>query len=65
MSVVGFQNVKKCVFLGGLFPGQFFMISEPKFQRLGLPNRGFRIEEIAKLDSSWKSFLMNFLIVFC
>ena len=43
----------------------FLSISELEFQRLGLPNRGFRIEGIAKIDFSWKSFLMTFGIGFC
>ena len=38
-----------------MFPGHFV-----KFRRLGLPTRGFRLESIAKVDFSWKSFLMNF-----
>ena len=36
-----------------------------KFQRLGLPNRGFHMESIANIDFPWESFLMNFGIVFC
>ena len=34
--------------------------SESEFQCLGLPNPGFRMEGIAKIDLSWKSSLMNF-----
>ena len=40
--------------------GVISSISESKFRRLGLPNRGFRIAGIAKIDFSWKSFSMNF-----
>ena len=54
----------KIRFFSGLFPGHFLSISESKFRRLGLPNRGFRMEGIAKIDFSWKSFLMNFGIDF-
>ena len=36
-------------------------IYESKFRRLGLPNRSFCKESLAKLDFSRKSFLMNFL----
>ena len=32
---------------------------------LGLPNRGSRMGGIAKINFSWKSFLMNSGIVFC
>ena len=35
-----------------------------KFRHLGLPNRGFRWEGIAKIDVSWKSFLVNLGIDF-
>ena len=37
----------------------FLAISDSIFRRLGLPNRGFRMEGIAKHDFSWKSFLKN------
>ena len=56
MSVCGVQNVLKCVLFLGLFPGHFLLISDSNFRRLGLPNRGFRTEGIAKIDVSWKSF---------
>ena len=35
------------------------MISECKFRRLRLPNRGFRMESIAKNAFSWTSYLIN------
>ena len=61
MSVFGDQNALKFVFCSGLFPGHFCLsISESKFQLLGPPNRGFRIEGIAKIGFSWKSFLVIF-----
>ena len=36
-----------------------------EIRRLGLPNRGVRIEGIAKFDLSWKLFLMNSGMDFC
>ena len=36
------------LFLSALFPGHFLWISNSNFRRLGLPNRRFRIEGIAK-----------------
>ena len=47
-------------FVRACFRVIFFMISDSKFGRLGLPDRGFRMQGIAKIDFSWKSFLMNF-----
>ena len=41
-----------------------FSISESKCQRLGLPNRGFRVESIGNL-CSWKSFLIDCWNRFC
>ena len=40
-------------------------ISESRFRRSGLPNRGFRIEGFAEIDFSWKPFVMSFGIDFC
>ena len=60
MSVFGIQNGFKIVFALGLFPGHIFSISDSKFGRLGLQNRGFRMDLIATLDFSWKSLSMNF-----
>ena len=37
----------------------------PRIFELGLPNRCFRMEDIAKVDFSWKSFLVNFGMHFC
>ena len=34
-------------------------IFESNFRRVGLQNRRFRMEGIAKIDLSWKSFLKN------
>ena len=31
---------------------------------MGLPSRGFRIESIAEIEFSWKSFLMKFGVDF-
>ena len=42
----------------------YLSISESKFQRLGFPNQGFRIEGIPQIGFSWKSRLMNFGIDF-
>ena len=42
----------------------FLSISNAKFQRLGLPNQGFRMEGIVKIVFSWKSFLLKFGIDF-
>ena len=42
----------------------FVSISDSSVRRLGLQNRCFRIEGIAKFDLSWKSFLKNFGIDF-
>ena len=35
-------------------------LSASNFRRLGLPNRGFRIEGIAKIDFPGESFSLNF-----
>ena len=37
----------------------FLSTSASKIRRLGFSNQGFRIEGIAKIDLSWKSFFMN------
>ena len=64
MSVFGVQNALKIVLCLGLFPGHLLLISELIFRRLGFPNRRFRKECIAKINFSWKSFLVNFGIEF-
>ena len=46
MSVVGHQNVEKNQ---ACFQVISLSISDSKFQRVGLPSRGFRIEKIAKI----------------
>ena len=43
VSFWGSKCVKIVLFLG-LFPGNFLLISDLNFRRLGLPNRCFRIE---------------------
>ncbi len=43
----------------------FLSISDSEFRYLGLPHRGFRMESIAKIDFSLKSFLMNVGMDFC
>ena len=48
----------------GLFPSHFLSISESTFRRLELPNRGFCMECIAKIDLSQKSFFITFTIDF-
>ena len=61
MLVFEVQNALKFVFFFvGLVSRSFLSISESKIQRLGLPNRGCRMEGIAKTNFSWKSFLMHF-----
>ena len=56
--------LKTCFFCLVWFQVFFLPISASRFRRLGLPNRGFRMEGIANIDFSWKSFLMNFGIDF-
>ena len=63
MTVFGVQNSKPFFLLFGLLPGNCLSISESKFQCLGLPNRGFRMESVAQIDFSRKLFLMEFGIV--
>ena len=66
MSVFGEQNFKNCFCFRACFQVICLSISDSKFRRLGLLNRGFRMESIAKDDISWKSCLMNFGIdVYC
>ena len=64
---ISFLNPKtlKFHFFTGLFPSHFLSISETKFQGLGLPNRGFRMERIAKIDFSRKSFFIQFGVDLC
>ena len=54
-----FKKLKMLFFVRARFQVIFLSISESKSRRLGLSNRGFRIECIAKIDVSPKSFLMN------
>ena len=63
MLVFQVKNDLKVVLFLGLFLYCFLVISDSIFRRSGLPNRGFRIEVIAKIDFSWKSFSKNFWIV--
>ena len=59
---VGFSGLKcfKNRFLFRLVSMAFLLaISDSDFRRLGLPNRRFRMEGIAKIDFSWKSFSKN------
>ena len=66
MLVFKDQHVKQNVFFVGLVSRSVCLsIPDSKFGRSGLPNRGFRIESIAKIDFSWKSRLMNSGIHFC
>ena len=53
------QNAFKFVLFLSLFLCYFLAISDSIFRRLGLPNRGVRMEGIATIDFSWKSFLKN------
>ena len=48
---IGFQvqNVLKIVLFLGVFLCYFLAISDSNFRRLGLPNRGFRLESIAEI----------------
>ena len=64
MSVSGVQNAFKNVLFLGLFPGFFLSISDSIFQRLIFQNRCFRMEGIAQIEFSWKSFLKQFGIKF-
>ena len=64
ISFLNSKNLKKLVFQACL-QVILLLISEPKFRCLGLPNRGFRIEGIAKIDLSQKSFFINFGVEFC
>ena len=50
MSVFQVQNALKIVLFLGLFLCYLLAISDSIFRRLGLTNRGFRIEEIVKND---------------
>ena len=61
---VGTETARKIIFVSGLSAVYFSSISESTFRRLALPNRGFRMEVIAAVDFSWKSFLMNFGMAF-
>ena len=60
------QHMAPCgtILFVGVLLCYFFAIPDSIFRRLGLPNRGFRMEGIAKIDFSWKSFLNNFRILF-
>ena len=58
------QNALNIILFLGLLPGHFLAISNSNVRRLGLPNRCSRMESIAKIDFSWKSFLKNFGIDF-
>ena len=64
MSVSGFPNALKKFLFSGVFPCIFLLIPDSKFRRLGLPNRCFRTECLAKIDFSWKTCLMTFGIDF-
>ena len=59
MAGFGDQNALKMCFVLACFQIIFLSISESNFRRLGLPNRGFRMECIAEIDLSWKSCLVN------
>ena len=60
MSFLRVTNYFKIRFIFRLVSKSFLLsISDLKFRRPGLPNRHFRMESIAKIDFSWKSFLMN------
>ena len=62
---ISFKNIKFRFLFSGLFPGHLFIaFSDSKFRRLGLLDRGFRMEGIANICFSWKSFFMNFGIDF-
>ena len=56
--------LKNSFFVRACFQVIVLLISASEFQRLGLPNQGFRMERIAQIVFSWKSFLMNFRIHF-
>ena len=51
MRFPGSTCLKKRLFLG-LFPDHFLSLSDLNFQRLGLRNRRFRMEGVAKVDFS-------------
>ena len=57
---ISFKNRFMFKFISILY---LLVISESNFRLLGVPNRGFRMEGIAKIDVSWRSFLKNFWIV--
>ena len=42
-----------------LFPSHVLSLSDLSFRQLRLRNRRLRMEGIAKIDVSWKSFLKN------
>ena len=48
-----------------MFPNYLLSISESKFRRTGLPNRGVRFQNIAKNVFSRKSFCNDFVMAFC
>ena len=60
MPVFGVQNSSKLVFVLSLFPDDFLPISDSILRRSGLPNHGFRMECIAQIDFSRKSFFIHF-----
>ena len=62
---LAFKKLKVSFFVELVSRSFCLSISELKFRRLGLPNRGFRMECIANVDFSWKPFLMNFGMGFC
>ena len=64
-SFLNSRSSKFHVVPGACFHVIFLSISKSKFRRSGFPNRGFRKESIAKIDFSWKSFLIHFTIDLC
>ena len=63
---VSFSNFKCVSFLlSGSFLGHFFIdFSDSNFRCVGLPSRSFRMQRIAKIGFSCRSFLMKFGIDF-
>ena len=64
MSVVGVQKCVKNRFIVRLVSRLFFSDFCIEFSTF-LTNRCFRMECTAKIDVSWKSFLVNFGMDFC
>ena len=65
ISFFGFKRLEMSFFLGLVSRSRFLLISEPKFRRWRLKNRGFREEGIAQIDVSLRSFCMIPGVYFC